>query len=661
LRVGDQLTVHLSSPQQAVDGFDATTGAKPRGPAVLVRIVGVLRSPFWIDSPGDSGGVLPSYAFTQKYRSDILGPDPGHSPSYINALITLKDGAAAVPRFKADLARVTGRSDIDVWDIDSYIGGPVRKATGYEAACLLAFALAALLAALFLVGQAVARYAAGGAENLRVLQAVGLTRRQAAVAAALGPGLAAAAGAVTGVAAALVASRWMPIGLATLVEPHPGFDADWLVLGPGAVVAVLLVTAGSAGLTWAALTAGPARPRRGSVIAAAAGWLPVAALIGARFALEPGRGRSSVPVVPALAGAVAGVLGVLAAFTFSAGVSDAAAHPERFGVTWQLEGFYGENGQDFGPANQVSAAVAARPDVAGFLDARIGGAQASGVSIETYEYRTVGGKPVATVLTAGAMPDGPAQIVLAPTTARSLHAGVGSVLRLTGGQRPQTETVTGIGFVPTGAHNDYDEGAWISPAGYDRLFSGAHYGFKFHVGIVALRPGVNPARAAVALTATAAAVHGGAALSFGPADLPDTVQMLTDLAQLPTALGAFLALLAVGAVGYALSTAVRRRGRELGVLRALGLTSGQSRLVIITQATLLALAGLVAGIPLGLAVGQSVWQAVAGLTPLAYQPPLAPWALALIAPGALLAANLLALWPGWRAARLRPAQILRAE
>jgi ABC-type lipoprotein release transport system permease subunit len=46
---------------------------------------------------------------------------------------------------------------------------------------------------------------------------------------------------------------------------------------------------------------------------------------------------------------------------------------------------------------------------------------------------------------------------------------------------------------------------------------------------------------------------------------------------------------------------------------------------------------------------------------LAYQPPFSPWALALIAPAALLTANLLALWPGRRAARLRAARVLRAE
>jgi ABC-type antimicrobial peptide transport system permease subunit len=136
--------------------------------------------------------------------------------------------------------------------------------------------------------------------------------------------------------------------------------------------------------------------------------------------------------------------------------------------------------------------------------------------------------------------------------------------------------------------------------------------------------------------------------------------VVRDLTFLPLALSAFLAVLAVGAVGHALSTAVRRR-HELAVLRALGLTRRQSQLVILTQATLLAVIGLAFGIPLGIALGRTLWRAATGMLPLAYQPPLAPWALLLVAPVALVVANLLAAWPARRAARLRPGQILRTE
>jgi hypothetical protein len=663
LRVGDPLTIHLSSPQQGGTGFEADAG-QPKGPLVTVHVVGAVRSPFWMDFPGDPGGVMPTYAFYQKYRLDIVGPDPLHTSSYTNAYIRLKGGEAQIPRFRADFARVTGRPDIDIWDNADVNGGPVHRATGYEAACLLAFGIAALLAALFLVGQAVARYASGTAGDLRVLQAVGLTRAQAAASAAVAPGLAALLGGGLGVAAAFVASRWMPLGVAAHAEPDPGFDADWLVLGTGWAIAVLAVAGGTALLTRSALTARKlwAAPRRSVVAAAAAAAaLPVPAVIGARFAFEPGRGRSAVPVLPAIAGAVAGVLGLLAAFTFSAGISDASTHPERFGATWQLSAFYGLNGRDFGPAAQVSRAVAAQPEVTGFLDVRIGGGKANGLTVESYDYDPVDGKTMPVVLTSGAMPASPSQVVLAPTTAASLHARLGSVFTFTGGPAPRAMTVTGIGFVPNGPHNGDDEGAWMTPAGWDRVFSGAHYGFKFHTALVALRPGVDPETAAQALSATAGSVPGGKAFPFGPAQPPDTQQGLTDLQELPNSLGWFLALLAVVAVGYALVTAVRRRSHELAVLRALGLTSGQTGLVIVTQASLLALAGLAAGIPLGLLAGQAVWRIAADWIPLDYRPPFAPWPFILAVPAALVTANLLALWPGWRAARLRPAQVLRSE
>jgi len=75
----------------------------------------------------------------------------------------------------------------------------------------------------------------------------------------------------------------------------------------------------------------------------------------------------------------------------------------------------------------------------------------------------------------------------------------------------------------------------------------------------------------------------------------------------------------------------------------------------------LAVLGLVLGVPLGLAIGRTVWREVAHYTPLQYVSPFAIWVMLLIAPGALLVANLLAAWPGRRAARLHIAHILRTE
>ena len=90
--------------------------------------------------------MFPTYAFAQKYRAYIMGDDPAPAASSTRSS-GCTGGEAQIPAFRADLARVTGRSDIDVWDNADTIGGTFRKATGYEAACLLAFGLAALLAA----------------------------------------------------------------------------------------------------------------------------------------------------------------------------------------------------------------------------------------------------------------------------------------------------------------------------------------------------------------------------------------------------------------------------------------------------------------------------------------------------------------------------------
>jgi len=218
--------------------------------------------------------------------------------------------------------------------------------------------------------------------------------------------------------------------------------------------------------------------------------------------------------------------------------------------------------------------------------------------------------------------------------------------------------VVGSGLVPTGPHNGYADGGWVTSHGYDALFRG----FKFHVVLITLAPSARGPHAAqmlnAAITKTDKRLKG---IELGTPDPIPAVAELKEVEQLPILLGGFLALLAIGAVGHALATAVRRRSHDFAVLRALGMTQRQCRWVVVTQASVLAAIGLLFGIPIGLAVGRSVWRVVADYTPIAYVPPMAVLALLLIAPGALLLANLLAAWPGRRAARLRVAHILRAE
>ncbi|GIH25615.1 hypothetical protein Aph01nite_39250 [Acrocarpospora phusangensis] len=650
--VGSRVTFRLPTPEQSATGYDPTMG--PLGPSIEATIVGVIRSP-WYSEPVGNPIVMISPAVFAKYRDNFLGtPNVG----YVNALVRLNGGAATIPAFKTNLAKVTGIPNIDVWRRSDAIAD-YNQVLRFEAAALLAFALAALAAAIVLVGQTVARYATATVAELDTLRALGLPRRQAAVLAALGPLVAAIAGAVGGVAFAIAVSAWMPIGSASQFEPGPGLDVDALVLLPGGLAAVALVTAAAAANAWFALRRDPARPAHRSMVAAAAArlGLPVPVLVGARFALERGRGATAVPVRPALLGAVTGVLGVLAAFTFSSGLADAAANPSRHGETYESLAFLGMNGESNPASDAAVAAMAADPDVTGVTEAKVGVAQAgTDISVTLYGYRTPA-TGIEQILVDGRVPRAPDETLLAVTTARRLDAHVGSKVALDGPLARLEYRVTGIGFVPAGSHNEYDDGGVLTWDGYARLFDS----YKYHLALIAFDPGAAEDTVVARLRTAADAVAGAGTVPFDAPMPPVKLNQLQDIWPLPLALAAFLALLAVGAVGHALGIAVRRRRQEVAVLRALGMTRPQARVIVVSQATLLALTGLLFGVPLGFALGRMVWRVVADDMPLFYQPPLALLALLLVGPVALVLANLLATWPGRLYTRLRPAQVLRTE
>ena len=96
----------------------------------------------------------------------------------------------------------------------------------------------------------------------------------------------------------------------------------------------------------------------------------------------------------------------------------------------------------------------------------------------------------------------------------------------------------------------------------------------------------------------------------------------------------------------------------MAVLRVLGLTGPQVRATVAWQATALAVVGLLFGIPLGLALGRTLWRVVAERTPVQYVPRLALLAVLVVVPLSLLIVNVLAAYPGRRAARQRISTVL---
>src|SRR5205823_11142900 len=163
--------------------------------------------------------------------------------------------------------------------------------------------------------------------NHPALAALGLTRGQLMAAGLIEVGAAAVIGALVAAGVAVASSPLMPIGPARLAEPDPGVNADPLVLAAGAAAIVALLVALAAWPAWRLAFTGAGgsdrsattgrRSRLAAWLAGGAG-LPVTVAAGVRLALEPGRGRTAVPVRAALAGTALSVLAVTTAFTFGA-------------------------------------------------------------------------------------------------------------------------------------------------------------------------------------------------------------------------------------------------------------------------------------------------------------------------------------------------------
>ncbi|MGH2719806.1 MAG: FtsX-like permease family protein [Actinomycetota bacterium] len=129
----------------------------------------------------------------------------------------------------------------------------------------------------------------------------------------------------------------------------------------------------------------------------------------------------------------------------------------------------------------------------------------------------------------------------------------------------------------------------------------------------------------------------------------------------PAVLASGLALGAIVALGLTLVASVRRRRRELALLKTLGFVPFQLASVVSWQASVPALIGAVVGVPAGVAVGRSLWSVFARAISAVPEPTVPVVPLVLVAVGALVLASLVALVPGHIATKAPTAALLRAE
>lgn len=559
----------------------------------------------------------------------------------------------------------------------------VERAIRPQAAALAAFAVIVGLAALLVLGQAISRHLLRDVNEHPVMRAIGATRRQLLTSSLTRVALIAGSGAALALALAIGASRLMPIGPARLAEPHPGIEVNVAFLGAGAVAIVL------AFLAWAfvpALRAASVRAGatgieapRGEPSAIASAMrrtgLPAPATIGVQMALEPGRGRTSVPVRSALAGTALAVAALVASLVFGSNLNRMVSEPRSFGWNWDtmLDAQFGVI---------PTATLRDKLDGDPAVEAWAGGVYGS-ISIAGREVAAIGIDPgrggVFPTIIEGRAVSNAGELVLGPRTLREANAKIGDTVDVTinafGEESGPVHHVQVVGtavfpsigrgsFTPTGLGDGAAMVAKLlaeSPEFVARQGGGA--GDLYNFALVRFRADARDGRARLdtwfRALPTCAEQECGALT--GSKRRPADISNYSRVRATPIALAAFLLALAALTVGHTLVTAVRRRRADLAVLKTLGFSQGQLSALVAWQASTYAIVACAIGIPAGVALGRWAWFAFAGDLGVPPDVRIGPSSLIVPLVATFLLANVAAGLPGRTAGRVRPGLALRAE
>jgi ABC-type lipoprotein release transport system permease subunit len=656
LGVGDILRVKLRTAAQRLEGFS-------------FRVVGIDAAP--AEFPPQSGTgtdvIWATPAFYREHHSDLDAP--------AGLALRLRHGLADLPAVQRQVSRMAQGKFIQSYPLDVQAANTEHSIHLQAVALWLLSGLLGVIG-LLILGQLLARVSFLDSAEYATLRALGMRRRTLF---AVGLSRAAVIGAVGGAAGALLAvavSPLLPVGLAGIAEPRPGINADVTVLGLGVAATVVATTAGAAWPAWRAARAGRTRSRaaraaggrarpaseatsRGARLAATAtsAISSVTAVIGLRLALQPGAGRTALPVRSTIASAVVGVAALTAALVFTASLSNLLATPRLYGVTWDA---YVSNTLNNG-IGQAARSVVHDPEVAAWAVGYTGAPLTiRGVAADSIALLPGHHASLLPVLLQGHLPRGPGEIAIGARTLAVTHAHLGETVPVSlGSFQAHRLKIVGTAVFPTlGDVLGLGKGATLTVGGLRTLLPPSVPPPPMDTLLVRFRP---PAGGQAGLNDFATRVGRlGPFVTQGPAAPTDVVNF-GRVQQLPLLLGIALSLLALLTIAHLLLTSVRRRRRDFAVLRSLGFTRWQVRGAVGWQASALTVAALCLGIPAGILCGRVAWRIFAlqlGILPTVVVPLVA---LAVLIPAGLALAVAVAAVPGESAARARPAEILRSE
>ena len=595
--------------------------------------------------------------------------------SYAWTGIQLSRGAAGVQPFLHAYAEHFPISSLAYYHVTSVIEEQAEQSVKPEALALGLFGLIAGVAVLLIAAQAIARLVSGLSIDREVLRSLGADPADTVLDGMIGLGGAVLLGSLLAAVVAVALSPLAPLGPVRAVEPHRGVSFDWTVLGVGTATLVVVLSALALFLSYRDaphLVAVRRRrnPNRGSALvdAAASAGLSAPATAGVRFALERGRGRSAVPVRSSILGTLLAVVVVVASLTFGNSLDNFISHPALYGWNWN---YILESNAGYGamPVKASDALLAHDHQVSAWT-----GAYYSYENIDGMSVPVLGEKPGGAVqpsILSGHGFEADNQVVLGTETMQRLHKHVGDTVTVDTGTRPAQLTIVGTATMPTvgvghGLHLSMGTGAVLDQgliplADVDIQQEGNGPNVYF----VRTRAGVSGSDATRSLNNVANGISTAAgqpqAVMLSGVQHPAQIVNYRSIGSTPAVLAGALALGAVFALGLTLGASVRRRRHDLALLKTLGFTRRQLASAVAWQASVSVGIGTVIGVPLGIALGRSLWMLFAEELYAVPQPRTSVPSIVIVVLAAMVLANLVSAIPGWRAARTPTALVLRAE
>jgi hypothetical protein len=669
LRVGQSLSYNFYSGRQASDpGFDPMTRQPMHRGRLTIAGIGVFTDEVVQDDIDRIYRILATPALTRQELRCCA--------AYLWTGLRLARGDRDVAPALREFVKLLPPGTPGVFRVTSVVEGQGERAVRPESVAAGMFGLIAALAALVLALQAIRREILAGRGARGILRAVGASPFAITLDASIGIICAVAVGAMLAVAVAVAASPLAPLGQLHRLEPDPGASFDWTVLGAGATFLLLALSAATALLAHAEVSArsqrrGAAARRPIAAARKAALILPATAAAGIGFAFEPGSGGDPRPARPSIAGTVVALVILVGSLAFGASLGNLVSHPALYGWNWDTEILAG-SGYGNIPLPRARQLLGDDPDIAAWSGAYFGSVEINSHNVPVIATTNARVSPP---ILAGHAVAGPTQIVLGPETLALVGGRVGGTVRVFNGKTTLVMRVAGTATMPAigvghGIHSSLGGGA-VLPAGVlpeDVLASGI--GDRALRGpntiLVRFRPGVDHAAALRRLERIGgrlSRIRSGSVegIQVLPVQRPAEIVNYRTMGTAPLVLAGMLSAGAVVALALTHAASARRRSRDLALLKTLGFVRRQVVAVVIWQALAPVAIGTVIGVPLGIATGRFLWTRFASELYVVPQPAISMVTVAVVAFSALALAILTAIVPGWRAARTSAATVLRAE